>query len=241
MYVALYGSPDETPLDAAIFDPPAGSFSSPTPAACRCLRCLAPHRSRRSGPRDSAELKRMYVVQAARGRGLSRADAGPPRGHGRAAGAEALVLETGTGSPRRSRCTSSGYIRMAGFGHYRTRRVPVLGSAGTMTLYQPNYDAPATSERTSVSGDAASSKWSRSRPGWRRSHQRGQGRDLGDRRPGEVRPVQGQLDADEAEDGGEAVAEVHQLGQRALRARSRARAARAGRRRWWRRPGRGRR
>ena len=77
-YVVRYGGPDQTPLDPVMFEPPLGSFyvgylddrrggrrSRPARGGCPDVEAL--------GTRRTAEVKRMYVVPAARAAGLARA------------------------------------------------------------------------------------------------------------------------------------------------------------------------
>ncbi|WP_053852466.1 GNAT family N-acetyltransferase [Streptomyces sp. NRRL B-24085] len=67
-----------------------------------------------------AELKRMYVVQPARGRGLARRILTALEDHARAAGRTRMVLETGTKQPEAiALYTSSGYEPCVKFGYYR--------------------------------------------------------------------------------------------------------------------------
>ena len=120
-YVVRYGSPDESPLQPLDFEPPNGSFFvgslDETPVATGAWR--------RSGidvlgTDRTAELKRMYVAPAARGRGLARAVLRHLEENASAAGFEALVLETGLKQPEAiALYESSGYVRVSGFGHYR--------------------------------------------------------------------------------------------------------------------------
>ncbi|NYG57062.1 GNAT family N-acetyltransferase [Nocardioides perillae] len=120
-YVRRYGGPDETPLDAAYFEPPAGSFFvgylGAEPVATGAWR-------RRDdvealGSRTTAEVKRMYVRPAARGRGLARRVLAHLEATARAAGAEVMVLETGTMQPEAlALYASSGYVAVPAFGHY---------------------------------------------------------------------------------------------------------------------------
>lgn len=113
-YVVRYGGPDEAPIDAGEFRPPDGLFLvgylGPEPVATGGLR--------RHGPGD-VELKRMYVVPAARGKGLSRLMLAELEGRARGLGASRIVLETGNRQPEAIRLyESSGYERISGFGHY---------------------------------------------------------------------------------------------------------------------------
>ncbi|WP_148611246.1 GNAT family N-acetyltransferase [Nocardioides rubriscoriae] len=121
-YVERYGGPDETPLDPLMFEPPAGSFyvgydEDGAPVATGAWR-----RSQVTvfGTSRTAEVKRMYVVPAARGRGLARVVLAHLEATAREAGAEALVLETGTKQPEAiALYESSGYRRVPGFGFYK--------------------------------------------------------------------------------------------------------------------------
>lgn len=120
-YVVRYGGPDETPLDPAMFEPPAGSFFvgylGDEPVATGAWR--------RSdvevfGTRRTAEVKRMYVAPAARGRGLARVVLAHLERSAAESGAEALVLETGLKQPEAiALYESSGYAPVPGFGYYR--------------------------------------------------------------------------------------------------------------------------
>jgi GNAT superfamily N-acetyltransferase len=121
-YVVRYGGRDDTPLDPAAFDPPAGAFYvgylGEEPVVTGAWR--------RRGDvevfdtRATAEIKRMYVVDAHRGEGLARRMLAHLEVTAAAAGAEALVLETGIAQPEAiALYLSSGYIRIPGFGHYR--------------------------------------------------------------------------------------------------------------------------
>jgi GNAT superfamily N-acetyltransferase len=66
-FVVRYGNPDRTPVDPAEFAPPAGLFLvgylDGAPVVCGGWRVHGD---------GTAELKRMYVTPAARGRGAAR-------------------------------------------------------------------------------------------------------------------------------------------------------------------------
>jgi GNAT superfamily N-acetyltransferase len=67
-----------------------------------------------------AELKRMYVTEEQRGRGLARRILAELEEDARAAGRIRMVLETGTKQPEAvALYTSSGYEPCAKFGYYR--------------------------------------------------------------------------------------------------------------------------
>lgn len=120
-YVTLYGGPDETPLDPAVFDAPAGAFFvaylDDVPVAMGGWR-LRPEVVRLGG-RLSAEIKRMYVAPSGRRRGMARAVLAHLEGTARGAGADVMVLETGTAQPEAiALYESSGYEPVEKFGHY---------------------------------------------------------------------------------------------------------------------------
>lgn len=121
-YVVRYGGRDETPLEPGYFDPPNGAFFvgylDDRPVATGAWR------RRRDvvvdGFDDSAEIKRMYVVPDARGRGLARAMLAHLEQTARAAGADVMVLETGLAQPEAiALYESSGYVLVPEFGHYK--------------------------------------------------------------------------------------------------------------------------
>lgn len=112
-YVVRYGGPDETPVDPAEFAPPLGLFLvgyvDDQAVACGGWR--------RHG--DQAELKRMYVTQACRGRGLARAMLAELERTARAAGCGRVILETGSQQPEAiALYRSSGYTPVPKFGYY---------------------------------------------------------------------------------------------------------------------------
>jgi len=121
-YVARYGSPDETPLDPAVFDPPAGGFfvgyEAGEPVAMGGWRfrpdVTAFDRT------FAAEIKRMFVVAAARRRGLARVVLVHLEGTAREAGADVMVLETGLAQPEAiALYEATGYTPIEGFGYYK--------------------------------------------------------------------------------------------------------------------------
>jgi GNAT superfamily N-acetyltransferase len=120
-YVVRYGGPDETPLDPTVFDDPHGALflgdldGEPVVSGGWRLRSDV----EAFGSRRAAEIKRMYVVPAARGRGLARRMLVHLEATALAAGAEVMVLETGAKQPEAiALYESSGYERIPGFGHY---------------------------------------------------------------------------------------------------------------------------
>jgi ribosomal protein S18 acetylase RimI-like enzyme len=123
-YRQLYGGPgDESLVELADFEAPTGHFVvgyvDGVPVAMGGWRRLGDRRGLPS-PR-TAEIKRMYVSPAARGRGLSRIVLAELETTARAAGLDWLVLETGR--PQTSALglyRSSGYCEIDGtaYGHY---------------------------------------------------------------------------------------------------------------------------
>jgi GNAT superfamily N-acetyltransferase len=121
-YVVRYGGPDATPLDPLMFEPPAGSFFvgylEDRPVATGAWR--RHEEVEVFGTRRTAEVKRMYVVPAARARGLARRVLAHLERSAAEAGAEAMVLETGTAQPEAiALYESSGYTAIPPFGLYK--------------------------------------------------------------------------------------------------------------------------
>ncbi|MFF5716461.1 GNAT family N-acetyltransferase [Streptomyces buecherae] len=101
-YVERYGEPDDTKLQAHEFDPPSGLYllaydADGTPVASGGWR--SQDQSDEGYADGDAELKRMYVVPAARGRGLARRILAALEADARAAGRTRMVLESGTEQP----------------------------------------------------------------------------------------------------------------------------------------------
>ncbi|NIH84920.1 GNAT family N-acetyltransferase [Amycolatopsis granulosa] len=114
-YVVRYGDTDATPVDPAEFAPPHGLFLvgyvDGEPVACGGWRVRGA---------DEAELKRMYVVDSARGRGFARALLAELERTARVAGRRRLVLETGRKQPEAiALYRSAGYTGIPKFGIYR--------------------------------------------------------------------------------------------------------------------------
>ncbi|MFH9859810.1 GNAT family N-acetyltransferase [Streptomyces sp. NPDC017202] len=114
---------DATVLAPADFDPPRGVYliaydELERPVATGGWRSQDENGE---GNRDGdAELKRMFVVKQARGRGLARRMLAELEEDARAAGRLRMVLETGTQQPEAiALYTSSGYEPCAKFGYYR--------------------------------------------------------------------------------------------------------------------------
>ncbi len=120
-YRQIYGGPDSTPVDDDEFAPPRGAFflgyDSGLPVAMGGWRWHpAPIAIPAQRP---AEIKRMYVVSAARRRGLARRLLAHLEDTARAAGADAMVLETGRRQPDAvGLYRASGYVDIPRFGYY---------------------------------------------------------------------------------------------------------------------------
>ncbi len=122
-YQQRYGDEgDATPVDTAEFAPPQGHFfigwCDGEPVACGGWRARdAGDPVLRAG---DAEIKRMYVREAHRGRGIARAVLAELERTAAAAGRLRMVLETGTAQPEAiALYASSGYHRIPNFGTYR--------------------------------------------------------------------------------------------------------------------------
>lgn len=121
-YVVRYGGPDETPLDPSMFRDPKGAFFvgylGDVAVATGAWR-------RRDdvevfGVTRTAEIKRMYVAATARGAGHARTMLAHLEATAAAAGAAAIILETGLRQPEAiALYESSGYVPVASFGYYR--------------------------------------------------------------------------------------------------------------------------
>ncbi|GAA0353568.1 GNAT family N-acetyltransferase [Streptomyces blastmyceticus] len=101
-YVERYGDSDLTPLDPAHFQPPGGLFvvayeGDGTPVATGGWR--SQERNAEGFADGDAELKRLYVVPHARGRGLARRILAELEESARKAGRTRMVLEAGDMQP----------------------------------------------------------------------------------------------------------------------------------------------
>jgi GNAT superfamily N-acetyltransferase len=122
VYVERYGGEDATEVDPREFDAPDGFFvvgyADGEPVACGGWRA---RHAREGGPlRDGdAEVKRMYVAAAHRGKGYARAVLAELERTAAAAGRWRVVLETGTMQPEAiALYAGSGYEPMPAFGAY---------------------------------------------------------------------------------------------------------------------------
>lgn len=109
-----YGSGDETPVEPSEFASPQGLFligsDGEKPVACGGIRLTAP---------GVAELKRMYVRESVRRRGIARLLLARLEDDASALGASRLRLETGLRQPEAiALYRSAGYVDTDPFGHY---------------------------------------------------------------------------------------------------------------------------
>lgn len=123
-YAERYGdSGDITPLDPSMFEPPNGIYliayeDDGRPVATGGWRTQ--NRNDEGYADGDAEIKRMYVVPEARGRGLARRILAALEDDARAAGRTRMVLETGLMQPEAMGLySSSGYELTEKFGLYR--------------------------------------------------------------------------------------------------------------------------
>jgi GNAT superfamily N-acetyltransferase len=137
-YVERYGGGDATPMDPVHFDPPRGLYLlaydvDGEPLASGGWRA---QEATPEGHEDGdAEIKRMFVVREARGRGLARSILAELEVTATAAGRVRMVLETGLKQPEAiALYESCGYRPIRKFGLYRHEEQSVclgktLGSA----------------------------------------------------------------------------------------------------------------
>jgi ribosomal protein S18 acetylase RimI-like enzyme len=121
-YVRRYGGPDETPLEPAMFEPPAGAFfvgyRDGWPVAMGGWRFRADVCAFGASP--VTEIKRMYVAPRVRRSGLARHLLEHLEASARDAGSAAMVLETGLEQPEAiALYQGHGYTDVEAFGHYR--------------------------------------------------------------------------------------------------------------------------
>ena len=108
------GSGDDTPINLTDFDPPGGRFFV-AEIDGELVGCAG---WRRHG--DDAELKRMFTLTAARGRGVARRVLAAVEESARAAGCQRVILETGDRQPEAiALYRSEGYEPTTKFGVYR--------------------------------------------------------------------------------------------------------------------------
>jgi GNAT superfamily N-acetyltransferase len=121
-YVVRYGGRDRSPMQDSDLAPPRGGFyvgyRDDRPVMTGAWRFRDD--VSRLGSSRPAEVKRMYVAPSARRQGLARLMLAHLETAARAAGAEVMVLETGTAQPEAiALYLAAGYQPIEPFGHYR--------------------------------------------------------------------------------------------------------------------------
>jgi GNAT superfamily N-acetyltransferase len=121
-YVVRYGGRDNTPMDPGEFTPPGGAFFVGYRDGVPVMTGAWRFRDdvTRLGSSRPAEVKRMFVVAVARRHGLARLMLAHLEATARAAGAEVMIMETGTAQPEAMALyQAAGYEPVEPFGHYR--------------------------------------------------------------------------------------------------------------------------
>src|SRR5262245_45807240 len=122
-YVSHYGEEDTTPVDCTMFEPPNGLYlvaynHEGQPVASGGWRSQEENDEGYSA--GDAEVKRMFVVPEARGKGIARCILASLEQSACAAGRTRMVLLTGIEMPEAiSLYLSTGYRPCPNFGHYR--------------------------------------------------------------------------------------------------------------------------
>jgi len=122
-YVRRYGGEDTTPLRTSMFVPGEGVFlvayAAGRPVAMGGWRRHDEARDGRVPGRRVAEIKRMFVVPEARGRGHARFLLAELERTALEDGCDQMVLETGQAQPEAiALYRSAGYTDIEPFGHY---------------------------------------------------------------------------------------------------------------------------
>ncbi|UQX88828.1 GNAT family N-acetyltransferase [Jatrophihabitans telluris] len=136
-YVRIYGGPDAAPIGPTEFAAPAGHFLvgylDQVPVAMGGWRRHGDEHPDTAWARSRAEIKRMFVADAARGRGLARSLLTALETEARAQGVHWLLLETGFKQPAAiALYRAAGYRDIPNFGHYADTPLSVhLGKALT--------------------------------------------------------------------------------------------------------------
>ena len=120
-YTLLYGGPDDSLAADESLETPDGAFF--VGYVDGEAAAMGGWRRRRDvsafGRHESAEVKRMFVAPAARRRGYARMMLRHLEATARRAGAEVMVLETGTMQPEAiALYVGEGYERIHDFGYY---------------------------------------------------------------------------------------------------------------------------
>lgn len=114
-----YGGPDETPVDPGQFMPPDGVFVVAL-LGDEVVGCAGLRRH----DAVTVELKRMYVREAHRRRGLATVLLAELERRALAAGYTRMALETGVAQPEAiALYERHGFVPLDGFGHYADSRL----------------------------------------------------------------------------------------------------------------------
>jgi GNAT superfamily N-acetyltransferase len=97
--IARYGSPDKTPIRVEEFDPARGGGFLVCYFDDRPVGCVGFRRAEEPAPAGTAELKRMYVDESLRRRGLGRRLLAALEDAAREQGYTRLILDTGAQQP----------------------------------------------------------------------------------------------------------------------------------------------
>ncbi|HET6209489.1 MAG TPA: GNAT family N-acetyltransferase [Jatrophihabitans sp.] len=122
-YVVRYGGTDDSPVQPAEFGPPDGLFAvgyrDRLPVVMGGWRLHAPDDPQTGWASPAAEIKRMYVVAAARGAGFARQMLAFLERTAAQRGARWVLLETGGKQPEAiALYRSAGYQDVPPFGYY---------------------------------------------------------------------------------------------------------------------------
>lgn len=137
LYVQMYGGADHNPASPADFAPPAGGFLVGYAAGVVAMGGWRFSGSCPIPARRPAEIRRMFVAEAVRGRGYGRTVLAALEREAAAAGADVMILETG--QPQVDAIglyRTAGYVDVPTFGHY-------AGSDLAVHLGKPLLDVKA--------------------------------------------------------------------------------------------------
>ena len=164
-YVRRYGGPDDSPVDPRQFSAPDGTFAvgylDSEPVAMGGWRRHGDDHPETAWAQPVVEVKRMYVADAARGRGFARAMLAHLEESARRAGARWLLLETGQRQPEAVQLyRSCGYQPVPPFGHYADAELSIhLGKKlvdSATDEARPDISRPCDTQSRSVGSESGS-------------------------------------------------------------------------------------